>query len=371
MPEHTAPPAVWDEINQDLNAYEDTLYKALVAHGRAYDTQESVDPEAASREFTEDRAAALKAWEKRRRAQAKPEAEPEHPAAEPQPAQPKRAPGDTTRARWKAAGQKAAAKRRENLAKKAAQAAQPEAAAIPGETPAETHLRTAKVKSTDPLGGGFSETLKVNFDDGTLGVFKPWNGERGIQARWNITPGMQAEREVGAWQVAKLVGVDDMATPCVMSYIGGRRGALMAWNDATVAFKVAGEINGYEKSFDGEENLARAAAFDYVIGNEDRHSGNWMLPPGRHSLRLIVHGLCFPESSPPSNAFINDAFIYRMVEISSRVNKRPKDLAQPYIAAKESILKTLRDLKLPASAVAGVSSRIDKLSRASSWEDLR
>jgi hypothetical protein len=47
--------------------------------------------------------------------------------------------------------------------------------------------------------------------------------------------------------------------------------------------------------YDGEKDLARASAFDVLVGNTDRHSGNWML--GKGKISLIDNGLAFPTSN--------------------------------------------------------------------------
>lgn len=224
----------------------------------------------------------------------------------------------------------------------------------------ETHLKNAVVSSSDSLGGGVSETIKVEFEDGTSGVFKPSEGES-EDARNDISNGYQTEREVGAWEVAKLVGMDDLVTPAVKYELDGREGALLAWRDGELAKNIYPDSD----AFDGKTDLQRSAAFDYVIGNEDRHQGNWLVEGGK--LQLIDHGLSFPDKG--DNGALNRRFLARAVQEYGK-EEIGKEFVEPYVKAKNQIMESLTDLGLPKSSVDGVGRRIDELSQADTWGKL-
>ena len=173
-------------------------------------------------------------------------------------------------------------------------------------------------KNFTPLGDKHVAVVqKYTMANGKKAVFKPHDGE-GNTARHregSISPGFQTEREVGAWEVAKVVGMDDMVAPTRdmtlkdvpqvtrqadpkdptfgEKTIGGpgtrTRGAVMEWQPGEQASKIRGAAK-----FDGDDNAGRAAAFDYVIGNTDRHGGNWNVDKDE-KMHLIDHGLAFPD----------------------------------------------------------------------------
>ena len=75
-----------------------------------------------------------------------------------------------------------------------------------------------------------------------------------------------------------------------------------------------------ESVFDGDEDLARAATFDFIVGHSDRHYGNWMLhenPQDKHyskdKLVLIDNGLSFPTHHNPHD-WPNALFWHRAID---------------------------------------------------------
>lgn len=168
-----------------------------------------------------------------------------------------------------------------------------------------THAEFAKIVETSPLqdtrflGGGCNGSYLLTLADGTRGVFKPESGERG-DLRSQIK-GDYWKREIAASQVAHALGLDDLVPGTVEHDYEGERGSIMAFAEGN-----QGNANDVSSSikYDGEKDLARAAAFDYVIGQSDRHGGNWMLS-GDDKLVLIDNGLTFPDrQSLSGNCFI-------------------------------------------------------------------
>lgn len=159
-------------------------------------------------------------------------------------------------------------------------------------------LRNAKVDRVVPLGGGINDTVLLDLEDGSSAVFKPEDGES-PGARGSVQ-GMYYRREVAASDVAALLGLDDIVPATVSRVVGGRAGSLQSFAEGALP---ASDFSREER-FDGEEDSMRAAAFDFLIGNTDRHANNWLLKDGK--LVLIDHGLSFPngEEGDWSNADI-------------------------------------------------------------------
>lgn len=233
-------------------------------------------------------------------------------------------------------------------------------------SPQESSLKNAKVKSSEPLYSGVhSGKAIVTLTNGSKAIFKPSKGEDpGI--RFNIEVGQASEREIAAWETAKLVGMQDMVMAAVPYTFDGREGVLLSFQPG----EIAGNFSE-PTAYDGYKDMARAAAFDYVVGNEDRHDGNWLVDEHKH-LHLIDHNLTFPEGK----AEVDRGFVphIRHEEENAGPTARipsPKEMAKPYVQAQNKIDSLLERLHLPESAIEGVRARILEMSTAEHWKDLR
>jgi len=179
----------------------------------------------------------------------------------------------------------------------------------------EKELIDAPVKERKQLGGGCNTTDKVILGNGITGVWKPAHGEEpGL--RESIKPGTYWRREALASSLANRLGLDDIVPTTVGRKVDGKDGALMTWAHGA---KVA-QMYSPDQAYDGDKDLARAAAFDYLIGNTDRHEGNWMLKetPDGKKLVLIDHGLSFPRQHK-SEGFANADIIKRAIKKNLRI----------------------------------------------------
>lgn len=150
-------------------------------------------------------------------------------------------------------------------------------------------LRTAAVVDSKPLGGGVNKTDIITLADGSKAIFKTASGEDTEHRPSNVKGGYHV-REAAASDVADLLGMHDMVPPTVVRTVNGEKGSAQAFVSGA---KVASEVP-FEKMFNGSKDLARAAAFDYLIGSQDRHSGNWLID-GKGKMTLIDNGLAFPS----------------------------------------------------------------------------
>lgn len=165
-----------------------------------------------------------------------------------------------------------------------------------------TEFAQTPVDKTKKLGGGINGSYIAVLADGTKAVWKPADEEKtkgrfGEPLRDSVPGGDAHIREAAAYAVAQHVGLGDLVPETVVRDVNGRVGSMQRFVDgAKTAMDrlVKGDINVY----DGKEGLQNLAAFDYLIGNTDRHAGNWMIKKGDQSkndkLIAIDHGLAFP-----------------------------------------------------------------------------
>jgi len=242
-------------------------------------------------------------------------------------------------------------------------------------------LLTSRVVKTDALGGGVSATYVVTLDNGRKAKFS-------IPPASSDSDGYEgAYMDAAAWDVAKLVGMDDMVPPTVVRDLAvpvfGRvevmRGSLALWQEGETAAKheMSGSFeNHIEKVFDGEEDLQRAAMFDYIIGNADRHEGNWVVDKATGKIRLIDHNISFVENQRDIYSEFLDRIQMKTVVRGREMllhplsSQSPARFAEPYRAKKSQILAKLGRSGLSPAKLAAVAERIDHAATVADWADL-
>ncbi len=149
-------------------------------------------------------------------------------------------------------------------------------------------------------GSGAGEMIIKTFQDpdGSVwrGGFKPQRGEPNNSQV--VSQGTYYLREAAASAIGDVFGLGDILPNTVIREFGEEGiGSMQHWvPDAAIAWEV-----GEGGEYDGDVDAARGAAFDYIMGNSDRHTGNWMLgnqsnPEHPGNLILIDHGLVLPKS---------------------------------------------------------------------------
>lgn len=144
--------------------------------------------------------------------------------------------------------------------------------------------------------GGIEESWRVTFTDGSRAIFKPISDWRNEVAASDIADMLglsdlvpatiEKTMSVGTRLVGYEKGFDPAKAVAKYEPLAPRVGSLQAFVEGG---KEAGNFGGGELrwAFDGPKDAARAAAFDYLIGNMDRHHFNWMVRDGK--LQLIDH----------------------------------------------------------------------------------
>ncbi|MGH8596604.1 MAG: hypothetical protein ACREXT_08100, partial [Gammaproteobacteria bacterium] len=157
----------------------------------------------------------------------------------------------------------------------------------PDDTPEQKTIQSKIGKSDTILEGGIGDVKIVTMTDGSKYVWKPSTGEVGTGT--SVPAGEQYAREVAAYDIATIVGLENSLPVVSIHSYKGDLGAMMV--------KIPNAKNdGKRGDSNFEDTAARATFFDYVIGNSDRHGANWMSDT-RGKLWLIDHGRAFPNKS--------------------------------------------------------------------------
>lgn len=195
----------------------------------------------------------------------------------------------------------------------------------PNETPKKEMLQTP-VDSTKHLKtkrNHVSIAYKIKFGNGEEGIFKPAAGEMD-DVREGIAPGHGYKREAAVSSIADALDMHDLVPPTVeYNHPTLGMGSVQKWVPGT---DDAVDVHGDEK-YDGPRDHARAAALDYLVGNTDRHLGNWLLGPpdeetGDRKIWLIDHG--YSLSNEPKE-YTNDALVKKAAEHNLQIPDEVKN----------------------------------------------
>lgn len=159
----------------------------------------------------------------------------------------------------------------------------------------EEALSDPKVRIVDSkkLGGGVNTTKLIRLSNGLRGVWKPNDEAYGRKLRKNIPLGQEDGRDRAAYLMDKRMGHAARIPPTVLREFDGKEGVLSFFvgnaETAGVSHQKAGEV-----LFDPvNTGTSPIAVLDNVVGNVDRHSGNWMIARTGQAVP-IDHGLSFP-----------------------------------------------------------------------------
>lgn len=215
-------------------------------------------------------------------------------------------------------------------------------------------MATEPFLTQEPLGGGANGSYRVKI--GAIdGVWKPSNEEDIL--RFGVRQGSYYRREAAAHSIAKIIGIPHLVPLTVERRQGNTVGSVQQWvPDA----KVAADFDDDDpRIYDGEDDHKLATAFDYLIGNTDRHDGNWMIDKDG-KLHLIDNGLAFPYNNHDKfRSYLFNTAARTSLKVPEAVNswdgdKIANELKKHNIEqeAIDGVLKRLKDLKLAASAGA-------------------
>ncbi len=136
-------------------------------------------------------------------------------------------------------------------------------------------------REREVLAAGHTGSSKVVLSDDLVAVWKPSGREPKLTARERAT-----------YLIDQALGHPFQVLPTVLREVDGERGALLPFlSQARVAYRDprSGTLLRYPSS----PGYRRMALLDLLIGNRDRHTGNWMFLEDS-SIVPIDHGLAFP-----------------------------------------------------------------------------
>lgn len=162
--------------------------------------------------------------------------------------------------------------------------------------PGDEAFLDAPVTDLVNLGGGVNTTKKGKIR-GKAVVVKPIAGGYNRQLRDNIPKKSDLQRERGAYLIARAMGVP-VPTTVVRPVEGEGLAVIQDWQVATVAGNATVDDLARVRQ---HPDYRLIAIFDAVIGNTDRHSGNWMIKRRNDGDVLqpiaIDHGLALPNGA--------------------------------------------------------------------------
>ena len=156
------------------------------------------------------------------------------------------------------------------------------------------NIQTDKpVLSTSHKANNVNATRRLRFADGTEAYYKPDSG-LDLRVRHDI-PKTQAEREVVGPKIAEMLGIGHLAPPVVIrDDLPEGRGSVAASHDfRPVPMDILLDVPDIPVD---KAAFAKAQALDFILGNSDRHSGNWQRQElnGKVVPALYDHGLTLP-----------------------------------------------------------------------------
>lgn len=191
--------------------------------------------------------------------------------------------------------------------------------------------------------GGTNTTRRVELDNGVVGYFKPFGGEnKRLERGFGQDSAQQSLHEAAAWRLASQLGPpwSDIVPPVVIRELNGEVGSF--------ALQRPGKEKDRDPWRSGE--WREAAFFDCLIGQQDRHGGNYLVAGDR--LSLIDHGYTFAKPGDTQNASI---LVWNRVHKDPALTYSERDALQrlvssPDLMGMENVLQPARAQALRARA---------------------
>lgn len=223
---------------------------------------------------------------------------------------------------------------------------------VAGHANLSKHFRFGEAEYYRALGGGANTSIILQIKDDGKGVLKPHSGENTRLRSYNLR-GPYYVREAACWVLANHLNMTDIVPQTYMRKDPEKGVSSM------MEFVEDGYLPDRSPTGDFGNNpkdVLRAALFDYLTENMDRHRYNWMVK-GSGKIQLIDNGLSFGNTVHHWDWRQNDEMVFK--EKNSLVGS---DLINLALGTKENIMKDLKDIGLDEAAINHYKQRVDVIS---------
>lgn len=172
---------------------------------------------------------------------------------------------------------------------------------LQGDHPVERALLDGDVEAYEPhqtAARGINSTFYVEIEPDLVAFHKPHDGIVPRVARdYGHSLDTPPICECAAWQLAKHLGdpYDRLVAVTVYRDLGPPEDDLASWADGSLSLRHEGEaMKGAVVKREVSEDALAAGFFDALIGNQDRHAGQFRFDEGTGALGLLDHGFSFP-----------------------------------------------------------------------------
>jgi len=212
---------------------------------------------------------------------------------------------------------------------------------------------TAQRLLSDDGEAGVNQTYKIKIKGDGSAAFKPLSGERSFLTL--ATGGPLYIRERAAYIINRDLGMDQVPITVIRKH-GGQIGSAQHWQPGTLGSNVSrSDITSSIAGKAYEHERAKMAFFDDIIGNEDRHGGNYLVEKKTGKIHAIDNGFSL-YTRPDRYATGKDGLKGYMEGL---LESQRADLKQRLERmASHEYTKRLIDTGLEASAARNVRSRV-------------
>lgn len=254
-------------------------------------------------------------------------------------------------------------------------------------------VMNGKVKEIDDMHTGSSSAVyAIHFEDGGKAVFKPDHlspspkqlGRNAFNGKEDVDPSV---REAFAFELdnsflgfgivpptvsREFDKIDQESTSERSIHLRDTKGSVQAWADGEVAKHAGGDE--WDRARYSPE-MEKLAAFDFIIGNTDRHGGNYLLADGGDRVVAIDNGLGFPNNTYTAELLSGPLDIMRrnlsmtpakmdFKPISASIRQTARDVDI------ENLTARMRRVGFQSNTIDGVIDRIAMVRDSATWAEL-